>query len=160
MEKLDTEKKVEHKVMRRFVSHETKLVKSSNDLLGYKLRETWEAMHYKYVQLNQKLRFYIALKINSTTSILMLYKMVKAPEPSIIIALDGYNGYYLYELENAVSENSKAHNYYDSVANQLKSHFLDSEASLESIIANPLYYKFSTIINDKRYELKELQKKD
>jgi len=161
MERLEQEKKIEHKVIKRFVSHETKLIKSSNDLVSYKLRETWEALHYKYIELNQKLVSYIALQVKTDTPLVRLFGLSNAPTPTIIICVDEYTGYYLYELEKGVykDESSKAFDYFKVVENEIKDLFMPDVVYSASTIANPLNEKFKLYISDKRYELTELRPK-
>lgn len=160
MDKIDIDEKLENKVLKRFVRHETELIKSSNTL-DFKLREKWEALHYKNIELNQKLLFYIALKITSQTPISKIFDFVEVKEPTIIIQkhTNKYEAYMLYELEKAVykDEEAKAYSYYLSVANKLIEKFDHEEVELSSLIYNPFHFSSKVLVSDKRYELKELE---
>ncbi|MCA8285399.1 replication initiation protein [Burkholderia vietnamiensis] len=161
MEKIELEEKLDNKVLKRFVKHETELIKSSNTFVDFKLREKWEALHYKNIELNQKLLFYIALKITSLSPINKIFDFIEAEEPTIIIQkhTNKFEAYMLYELETAVfkDENTKAYSYYLSVANKLSKKFDYEEVEISQVIYNPFHFSNKVLVSDKRYELKELE---
>lgn len=162
MEKLETEERFENKIIKRFMKHETELVKSSNDE-SFKLRNKLEAFHFKYIELNQKLLFYVSIRVASsvplTKLISMLSNEINLQEPTLLVLENNHEGYLLYELESAIFNeiDSKAYKYYQSVLKDIKSKFVAEEVKDAVVISNPLNHNFDVYVSDKRYELKELK---
>ncbi|OXJ00351.1 MULTISPECIES: replication initiation protein [Burkholderia] len=158
MEKLETQNIITNKVISRFSKHQTELVKCGINKNELSLKDKWQALHYKYVELNQMLHFYIALEVDSSMPLQMLYKELKLIEPTIIIELTKFQGYYLYELDTPVSSKieSRQYNYYQSIRDSLIEK-IKLEADYTSTVASPLSGLVTVCINDTRYDLSDLK---
>lgn len=128
---------------------------------GTRFRKRENALSYRYVELNQLYKKFIALDIDKPKAAFLWEDYGLPPPTHVIVNPDNAHAHYLYELRTPVYYTEQSHRapqkYYEATDIALTSLLGADTAFVGHLVKNPLHTSWRTISHKVSYDLEDFQ---